>query len=404
MSNSEPDNEKTSDLAKNEKKRWTIEDGLKFNAAKIEAALHSSIPQDQFMCALATVWQNGGSNMHKADFGSFIMACVEAAELGLRPGNILGECYIIAQKDKWRGPGLWASLRIGYRGMMKLSRRGGDVIGMNPETVYANDEFRVTKGTSRAIHHVPWFDPSIAASEPGDVIAGYCTATLRNGEIAFHVVDRIRIDDAARRSGKPWEDKPSAVWDEHEDAMVKKTAIRDFCKYLPIPDDAKHAIVRDEYRDAGIPEYTVSQVSDTDAAIANMRQDPRELERKAGEKATRDAFLEKQKTLGAKMKLIKEGEAGQDFFEAANCNRDTETVRAFIIYANDLDEYPTHIDAEIEATDRAVRYLLRWATEGEDNALNMQGCFDLLINGKPEETPEDRESRNANDAFEAAQG
>ncbi len=400
MSDSETDNEQTSDLAKKEK-RWTIEDGLQHNASKIEAALHASIPQDQFMRTCATVWQNGGSKMHKANFGSFIMACVEAAQLGLSPDKVLGECHLIPRWNNRAGC-VMVDFQIGYRGAMKLARRGGEVIDIQPEIIYENDEFRPLLGTARGLHHIPWY--GLGHEDGGKIIGAYCTAGLRNGVTSFRVVTKAEIDKAASLSGKQGEDKPSNVWIDWYEPMALKTAVIRLCKFLPIPDDAKRALIREEYRDHGVPEYTISQVSETDAAIANMRQDPKELERKAGEKATRDAFLEKQKTLGAKMKLIKESDAGEDFFESARCNRDTETIRAFIIYAAALDEYPTHIDAEIQATEDALRYLIRWANAEEGEVTHMHVNFDLLINGKPEETPEDRESRQAEDAFEAAQG
>ena len=384
------ENEETQ-IAKAEPK-WTVQIALETQRSEFEAALNGAIKTDQFMRLCATAWLAGGPQLQKANWPSFVFACVEAAQLGLKPGNILGECYILGAKDKWKGPGLWASLRIGYRGMMKLARRGGAVNDMNPEVVYENDDFRETKGTSRGLHHVPWYDPSVGAKEPGEIILAYSTARMRDGHVSFHVVERAFIDRAAAKSGKPWEDKASNVWQEHFEAMAMKTAIRRHCKFLPLPEEAKHAIIRDEYRDMGVPEGSITVISEEDKMIAELRQDPKEIERKALGKAKTTEARQATGLVAATRKRLWNSDAGERFFKAAGCSRDTGNVDKFIKFATDSDA-----TGDIEVLKAAQDFLVQWVTEpNAEEAEETVSKFAKIVSG------EAQGDRNADGAFESS--
>ena len=73
---------------------------------------------------------------------SFYGAILQCAQLGLEPGAALGHCYLLPfgnGKDKSGRPN--AQLIIGYRGMLDLARRSGQIQSINAYVVREEDEF-----------------------------------------------------------------------------------------------------------------------------------------------------------------------------------------------------------------------------------------------------------------------
>ena len=238
---------------------------LQQNMGEITKALAKTLDPVQFLRICMTTYQRGGDKMAKCDPRSFVAACVEAAQLGLKPDGILGECYLIPR-------GGVVCLQLGYPGLIKLARRGGEVSEIVPEVAYENDKFEVTLGTDRKIVHLPWY--TRGKSESGEVIAAYATARLSDGSIVFKVVPLPELHKAAEASGDSRDKKWSSVWRDHFDPMAMKTAAIRLCKWLPMSDDSKRAIKRDEQREAGLDDEDLreiiakmsTQVHRTDAA------------------------------------------------------------------------------------------------------------------------------------------
>jgi len=242
-------------IERTEPKRLTVMESLEQNSEKITKALAGGLDPVQFMSVCAGIYTMT-PKLKEAPWKSFVLACVEAAQLGLTPGSVLGDCYIVPAYNK-NMRSQWATMRIGYRGMMKLIRRGGEYVDIIPELVYENDEFHESKGTKRELHHIPWY--CLGHEEGGEVIAAYSTATMRDGHVSFNVITRETIDRAASLSANPMNPNTvSDAWRDHWPSMALKTAIRRHAKFLPVPDIVKEAIMRDEYRDAGIAEGSIT--------------------------------------------------------------------------------------------------------------------------------------------------
>ncbi len=230
---------------------------------KLTESLAGRLPEVQFMRVCASLWE-GSESLRECNWDTFVLALSEAAEAGLIPSSVLGECYII---PRWNGitRRKEANFQLGYRGAMKLVRRGGDVLDIMPELVYENDEFHEVKGTKREIHHVPWY--CLGHDEGGEIRLAYSVAQLRGGSMSYRVIDREAIDKAAAMSGG--RNQPmSHVWRDHFGEMALKTAIHRHSKFLPIPDQDKAVILRDMYRADGVegPDaestITIEQVSE----------------------------------------------------------------------------------------------------------------------------------------------
>lgn len=174
---------------------------------------------------------------------SFYGAVLQCAALGLEPGSALGHCYLLPfgnGKDKSGRPN--AQLIIGYRGMIDLARRSGQIISLQAWTVHAQDTFNYQLGLEPDIQHVP-----ASTADRGPVTHVYAVAKLKGGGIQFEVMSRAEIEKV-RSTSKAGNTGP---WASHWEEMAKKSVIRRLFKYLPVSIEAVRAVEIDEKTDRG---------------------------------------------------------------------------------------------------------------------------------------------------------
>ena len=170
---------------------------------------------------------------------SFYGAVLQCAALGLEPGSALGHCYLLPfgnGKDKQGRPN--AQLIIGYRGMIDLARRSGQIVSLSAYCVHEQDTFNYKLGLDPDIEHIP-----ASVADRGKVTHVYAVAKLKGGE----VMSRAEIE-AVRKTSKAGTSGP---WASHWDEMAKKTVIRRLFKYLPVSIEAVRAVEIDEKSDRG---------------------------------------------------------------------------------------------------------------------------------------------------------
>lgn len=170
---------------------------------------------------------------------SFMAAVLQAAQLGLEPGSALGQAYLVPFKAKGKYE---CQLIVGYRGMISLSRRSGEILSINAYCVHAKDDFTYQLGLHPDIQHIP-----SSEADPGPVVFVYAVAQLRGGGVQFEVMSRAEIE-AVRDQSQGW---TSAVkykttglspWTKHFDEMAKKTVVRKMFKYLPVSTEANYVM------------------------------------------------------------------------------------------------------------------------------------------------------------------
>ena len=174
---------------------------------------------------------------------SFYGAVLQCAALGLEPGSALGHCYLLPfgnGKDKQGRPN--AQLIIGYRGMIDLARRSGQIISLQAYCVHEQDTFNYKLGLDPDIEHIP-----ASVADRGKVTHVYAVAKLKGGGVQFEVMSRAEIEKV-RTSSKAGNSGP---WSSHWEEMAKKTVIRRLFKYLPVSIDAVRAVEIDEKTDRG---------------------------------------------------------------------------------------------------------------------------------------------------------
>lgn len=174
---------------------------------------------------------------------SFLGAVLQCAQLGLEPGGALGHCYLLPfgnGKAKDGRPN--AQLIIGYRGMIDLARRSGQIVSICAYTVHEKDHFEWRLGLDPDIQHVP--SPE---ADRGKMTYVYAVAKLKGGGVQFEVMSRAEVEKVRKQSKAG----SSGPWVTHFDEMAKKTVIRRLFKYLPVSIEAARAVDIDERADRG---------------------------------------------------------------------------------------------------------------------------------------------------------
>ncbi len=215
-----------------------------------------------------------------------VMGCiVQAAQLGLEPGSGLGHAYLVPF-------GKTCQLIIGYRGMVDLARRSGEIVSISARAVYAKDEFSYAYGLDETLHHVPSTD-----AERGPLTFVYAVAKLKGGGVQFEVLSRSDVDRIRKmsRAGN------SGPWVEHYDEMAKKSAVRRLFKMLPVSIELAKAVRLDEAvdddQDQLIDVFTQGPAEDVPGSDADGQRQPLEPkpeEPPAQQEATQDPPSEAQ--------------------------------------------------------------------------------------------------------------
>lgn len=166
---------------------------------------------------------------------SLLGAVMLSAQLGLEPGP-LGHCYLIPYFNKKTGT-TEVQFQIGYKGMLELVRRSGQIETIDAQVVYENDEFEFEYGLNPKLRH----KPNLSGSR-GKPIAVYAIAKFKDGGYSFYVMSVEDVEKIRLKSKSPNE----GPWVTDWEAMAKKTVIKQLAKYLPLSIEAQRAVAIDE--------------------------------------------------------------------------------------------------------------------------------------------------------------
>lgn len=177
----------------------------------------------------------------RTDPKSFMGAIMQSAQLGLEPGSALGQAYLVPY-------GNTCQLIIGYRGMIDLARRSGQVLSLNAYAVREGDEFSYCLGLHPDIQHVPAAD---AKRSERPITFVYAVANLKGGGYQFEVMSAAEILSVRNSSASYKRQKEKSIWVQYYEEMAKKTVIRRLFKYLPVSIEALQVANLDAKKEAG---------------------------------------------------------------------------------------------------------------------------------------------------------
>lgn len=159
--------------------------------------------------------------LQACDQMSFLAAIMQAAQLGLEPG-VNGQCYLIPFNNHRTGH-KEVQFIAGYKGLLDVARRSGQIKSITSKVVYENDTFDITFGLEEKFEHKP------ALANRGKAVLVYAYAHLTDGGFQAEVMTLEEIEAIRKRSkagtSGPW----VTDWAE----MARKTALRRLCKLLP---------------------------------------------------------------------------------------------------------------------------------------------------------------------------
>lgn len=203
-----------------EKKEKKIYDVIKAGAKQFAAALPKHLDSERFTrIAITTIRQN--PKLEGCTQESLLGALMTIAQLGLEPG-ILGQCYLIPYKNE-------CQLQLGYKGMIELLRRTGQLSDIYAYPVYSNDEFSIEYGLERKLIHKPAFNNPDGR---GKVTGFYSVAILKDGTHAFEYMTKDEIIKHEEKYRK--DNYKNDVWNKNFEEMAMKTVVKKMLKWLPI--------------------------------------------------------------------------------------------------------------------------------------------------------------------------
>jgi recombination protein RecT len=190
----------------------------------------------------------------ECDRQSLLAAIMRASQLGLEPDGVLGQAYLIPY-------GKQVQFIVGYRGLIDLARRSGEVSNIVAREVYANDTFTINWADEIPFKHEP-----LLRGERGEITHFWALARFKDG--GFHwdymtvgEVEAVRDKSQGYQAAAKWKkgDVIESPWTHHFVEMGKKTVIRRIAKFLPM--SVQRATVTEDLAEAG-KAFSVDQFGD----------------------------------------------------------------------------------------------------------------------------------------------
>lgn len=195
---------------------------------------------DLFIASLIDVFNSG---LQDCDPAGVIQESLKAAVLKLPISKSLGFAYLVPYNQKYKEGDQWKTkkvpqFQIGYKGMIQLAMRSGQVKNINADKIYEGE----WRGTDR-LRGVPDF----SGERTGDAVVGYFSyLELINGFEKTIYWTKEQVVTHAKAKSKSYGNKKSA-WFTDFDAMAIKTTLRSlFGKYAPMSIDFVASIVMDD--------------------------------------------------------------------------------------------------------------------------------------------------------------
>ena len=215
--------------------RKTMQQYIKAMEGEIKKALPSVITPERFTrMVLSAISMN--PKLAECTPSSFLGAMMTAAQLGVEPNTPLGQAYLIPYNNSRKGC-MEAQFQIGYKGLIDLAYRSGEVSIIQAHTVCENDEFEYELGLDPKLRHIP------AASNRGQPTHYYAVFRTKDGGCGFSVMSREEVEQHARKYSKSYSDSP---WASSFDEMAKKTVLKKALKYAPLKSDFVRGVSQDE--------------------------------------------------------------------------------------------------------------------------------------------------------------
>lgn len=166
---------------------------------------------------------------------SFLAAMMTAAQLGMEPNTPLGQAYLIPYYNN-KSHCNECQFQLGYKGLVDLAYRSGEVSIIQAQVVYENDSFDYSFGLEPVLKHIP------AAADRGDPTYVYAMFRTKDGGFGFDVMSMDAARTFAQQYSKSFSSGP---WQTNFEEMAKKTVLKKVLKYAPLKSDFLRGMAMD---------------------------------------------------------------------------------------------------------------------------------------------------------------
>lgn len=219
--------------ARAEKK--TMQAYIKAMEPAIKKALPSVITPERFTRMVLSALSST-PKLAECSPQSFLAAMMTAAQLGVEPNTALGQAYLLPYRNHGQ---MECQFQLGYKGLIDLAYRSGEVSVIQAHTVYENDVFEYELGMDPKLRHVP------AKADRGEAVAYYAMFKTKDGGYGFEVMSVDDVQRHAQRYSKSY-GSGSSPWRSNFDEMAKKTVLKRALKYAPLKSDFVRGVAQDE--------------------------------------------------------------------------------------------------------------------------------------------------------------
>ena len=227
----------------------TIQDYIRKMEGEIKKALPSVMTPERFTRIMMSAL-SANPKLMQCTAKSLLGAMMTAAQLGMEPNTPLGQAYLIPFSNKGI---MECQFQLGYKGLMDLAYRSGEVDVIQAHIVHENDSFEYELGLDPKLVHKP------ARTDRGAAIYVYAMFRTKNGGYGFNVMSVDDIRAHAKKYSKTFNNGP---WQTNFEEMAKKTVLKLTLKYAPLKSEFARAVTVDGTVKTDISEdmYTVQTV------------------------------------------------------------------------------------------------------------------------------------------------
>lgn len=213
---------------------------LAANWHKIAAVMPKHMSEDR-MFQLAMSAYNSTPQLAECSTVSVLSCIMKCAALGMEPSAVdgLGRAYILPFRNG-KTHRMEATFILGYKGIIDLARRSGQLVSIHAQAVYQGDDFDYWEDEDG--QHFKFRPDRNAEHAPDKLTDVYVTAKLVGGGKVFEHMTKAEVD-AIRRRSKASNNGP---WATDYEAMALKTVIRRSARYLPMSTETQEAVAADE--------------------------------------------------------------------------------------------------------------------------------------------------------------